>query len=459
MLSEKFTDLILTNMTDSVALSDAEGRFLYVNPATEKAFGLPKEQLVGKTPADLMREGAYRGPSTIEKVLATGQPMTDIVDHITYRRLSTSIPLLDEAGKIRFVLTSSRADTVLNRYVELLNSEIDLRDRYQKTTTYLSRKDISPIIYTSMKMKQIMAECRGLAAADGSICVSGESGVGKELIACYIHDCSPRAAAPFIPVNCSAVPPELFESEFFGYSPGAFTGAARSGKLGFVHMANKGTLFLDEIGELPLPMQSKLLRFLEDRLVQRVGSTRPEEIDVRIITATNRDLEKMVRDGLFREDLYYRLMVFPIQVPPLRERVEDIAVIADHFVDRFGKKYHKSFTLGAQEHALLASYPWPGNVRELRNVMERFVLLAEEDSAYRTLSSFLSAKVVPEAQAQPTATARSAVRSGLTLEEAVSRFQKQYIEDALEANGGNIDAAAHALGIHRSTLYRKRVSH
>ena len=285
-----------------------------------------------------------------------------------------------------------------------------------------------------------------------------ENGVGKELVARLLHSMSRRREQAFIPVNCSAIPPDLFESEFFGYEKGAFTGANARGKAGLLQMAGGGTLFLDELGELPLMMQSKLLRFVETGEFYPVGSTRPTRVDVRIISATNRDLLRMMADKTFREDLYYRLHVIPLQIPPLRERPEDVETIAVFFLEKFNKKYEKSLTLSDRELELLRRYRWPGNVRELRNTIERLVLLSDEGRAEQTLRSMLGeAGPLPDASQEPQAARMPEFADwDLPLHQALERFEQIYIRTALKRCGGNMQAAARALGVHRSTLYRKR---
>ncbi len=450
-------ELILEHLSDAVVLTDSVGRFLYVNPAAEEAFRLPKEKLLGHMPEDLIKDGIYTG-STIMKVLDSKAPSTDIVDHFSHKRLSTSIPVLDDEGNLRHVLTVSRRDDVLNRYMELLEKEADLHSKYHTISRYLSRRSDPGLIWKSMEMESMISELRLVSPTDSTICLVGESGTGKELIAHYIHEHSLRSGEAFIPVNCSAIPPELFESEFFGYSEGAFTGASRSGKYGLVRMANKGTLFLDEIGDLPLSMQTKLLRFLEEREVRAVGSSKSEKVDVRVIAATNRNLDEMLAEGTFRRDLYYRLMIFPIRIPPLRERKADIRPLADYFLDRFGRKFNRDILLEEREYELLEAYNWPGNVRELRNVMERLALLSDRGNA---LSFLQTALALPEGRKEAAALPEGTgapVPSGpeKSLEAALQEYQEQYIEEMIRKYEGDLQKAADALGIHRSTLYRKR---
>ena len=338
-LAERYR-IMIEYSSDAISLTGKDGRFLLLNSAAVAAFGVPAQEVVGKTPQELNKKGIYHG-STIIKTLQTKEPATAIIDHLDYRRLSTSRPILDEHGELQYVLTNSRKDDVFNEYMELLQKETQMHLRYQKIASYLSQYGEGDLVYESTQMQQVVDLCTSIAPTNSTVSIIGESGVGKELIARLIHHESRRKEEAFIPVNCSAIPAELFESELFGYRPGAFTGANRKGKLGLVQMADKGTLFLDEIGELPLMMQSKLLRFIESKEICPVGGIQTEKVNVRIITATNRDLLGMMKAGTFREDLYYRLMVLPVHVPPLRNRPDDIRIISSFFLQEFSKKYEK----------------------------------------------------------------------------------------------------------------------
>jgi transcriptional regulator with PAS, ATPase and Fis domain len=282
----------------------------------------------------------------------------------------------------------------------------------------------------------------------------GESGSGKEVVAKYIHWYSPRAKEPFIPVNCAAVPSELMESEFFGYVSGAFTGANAKGKPGLFEIAHKGTLFLDEIGELPLIMQSKLLRVIETGEVQRLGSTSVFRTDVRLIAATNRDLQAMVTQKLFRHDLYYRLNVIPIFLPPLRERPEDILALAEKFLEEFNRKYGLKKELAPHAVQALLNYNWPGNVRELRNVIERLVVTTTGNHLDFEDDILISKRmlITPSDDIAPQAAAP--VYRG-ALKNVLKAVEEEYINRVLAECNGRRGEAAQKLGIHRTVLYRK----
>jgi Nif-specific regulatory protein len=301
-----------------------------------------------------------------------------------------------------------------------------LRESFQPTN----------IIGKSHAMRSLYDLIAQVAPSDTSVLIRGESGTGKEMVAQAVHYSSPRSEKPFIKVNCAALPETVIESELFGHEKGAFTGAIATRK-GRFEMADTGTIFLDEIGDLSPAMQVKLLRVLQEREIERVGGNRTIKIDVRVIAATNRPLEELLQKNQFREDLYYRLNVFPLHLPPLRERKSDILLLADHFIEKYNKKSHKNVKrIATSAINLLMSYHWPGNVRELENVVERAVLLANNDV-------ILGIHLPPSLQsAESTGTSPTA-----TLEETVDRVERELILDALKSSKGNYSKAAKALGI------------
>ena len=303
------------------------------------------------------------------------------------------------------------------------------------------------IVWKGETMQRIIAQAEKVAASETRVCILGETGTGKELVARTLHEKSSRASGPFVTLNCAAVPVELIESELFGHEKGSFTGAGAR-HLGKFEQAQHGTLFLDEIGDMPLPMQAKLLRVLEEGEVERIGGDRPIQVDVRVIVATHHDLEALVREGKFRQDLFHRIYVFPLRLPPLRERREDIPALAEHFAAQVSstngwKPMH--FTEDAM--AALSAYPWPGNVRELRNVVERGMLLAS--------SSEVDADTV--ALALPSAASGGEIVSAGSgpLADRVRAFEKQTILAELKRHHHQISNTARALGLERSHLYKK----
>jgi len=313
------------------------------------------------------------------------------------------------------------------------------------------RLGFGEIVGRSDAMEGIFSTVAKIAPYKTTVLLTGESGTGKELLARAIHDHSDRASGPLVPVNCGAIPGELLESELFGHLKGAFTGAVRD-KTGLFPEAHKGTIFLDEIAELPVPLQVKLLRVLEDEVVRPVGATASVKVDVRVIAATSRDLEERVKDGGFREDLFYRLNVMRLRIPPLRERTEDIAALVGHFVGRFNERFGRSVA-GLEPDAMEAvlAYAWPGNVRELENAIERGMILSEGDR--------LPLDVLPPVVQNATLDAVTAVRDDddLSIKRRVASLEAQLIRRALERTGGNRTHACRLLEIsHRALLYKMK---
>jgi two-component system, NtrC family, nitrogen regulation response regulator NtrX len=298
------------------------------------------------------------------------------------------------------------------------------------------------IVYKSDAMARVMAQVKRVAAGESRVCILGETGTGKELIARAIHDSSPRREAPFVTLNCAAVPGELIESELFGHEKGSFTGAA-SRHIGKFEQAHRGTLFLDEIGDMPAVMQAKLLRVLEEGEIERVGGSGTVRVDARVVVATHRKLEEQVRNGAFRQDLFHRIYVFPVTLPPLRERRDDIAALVDHFASRLNESNGwkpRAFTAGAIE--ALTRYAWPGNIRELRNAVERLLLLADSEVDEETVRLALPA------------TSRENAAAG-TLALRMDEFERETIRAELDRTRHNMTEAARALGLERSHLYKK----
>ncbi len=310
------------------------------------------------------------------------------------------------------------------------------------------------IVWASPAMKEVMAQVEQVAASETRVCIRGETGTGKELVARTLHEKSPRRAGPFISLNCAAVPSELMETELFGHEKGSFTGAA-SRHTGKFEQAHHGTLFLDEIGDMPMTMQAKLLRVLEEGEIERVGGDKPFTVDVRVVVATHRNLEEQVRQGTFREDLYHRVFVFPIVLPPLRERREDIRVLAEHFIKQLDEQNHwKSRTLSSEAVAELERYPWPGNVRELRNVIERVLLFENKDEIQpATIQRALPQSTV-SASAASNPQLAGALVSGM-LSQRVEAFERETLLAVLKQNHHHMTNTAKALGLERSHLYKK----
>ncbi|NLM03812.1 MAG: sigma 54-interacting transcriptional regulator [Clostridiales bacterium] len=304
---------------------------------------------------------------------------------------------------------------------------------------------LNNLIGVSSKIMEVKERTKKVANYDSTVLITGESGTGKEVFARAIHDASQRADYPFIGINCSAIPESLLESELFGYEPGAFTGASKKGKAGKMELANKGTFFLDEIGDMPLFLQAKLLRVLQDKKVTRIGGLKPKELDIRIIAATNKDLRELIKKRMFREDLYYRLNVIPIALPPLRERLDDIPILAEYFLRIYNERFQKNIKgFTSEAMAFLMSYPWPGNVRELENIVEYGINFAEND--------YISIEDIKDRF-------ENFIYTGTkSLKEMVQEYEYQVINKYLEKFGNTDEGrkkTSEILGISRATLYRK----
>ncbi len=363
-------------------------------------------------------------------------PEVDVVIVTAYGTIDTAVQAI-KLGAYDFITKPVDLEELqlkIDRILEKRRLQAEIRLLRDELRRY---QRVGEIVYKSKAMEQVMEIVRRVAPTGTTVLITGESGTGKELIARAIHILSGRKGR-FVPVSCAAIPEHLIESELFGYEKGAFTGAVRS-KPGKFELAHQGTLFLDEIGEMPLNLQVKLLRVLQDKEIERLGSTKAVKVDIRIVAATNRELEKLVKEGKFREDLFYRLNVVRIHIPPLRERREDIIPLAEHFLKVFSREMHKPIEGFSREaKQLLLSYDWPGNVRELQNAVERAVVL--------TRYNFIMPEDLPIARTSDSDRVQS-----LRLEDV----ERAHIKKVLEMTEYNISRAAELLGIHRNTLREK----
>jgi len=451
-------DQIFDNSYDSINVIDGFGKVLMANPAASRMLQVDHNDIVGRNVRELVERGIY-WPSTALSAIESRERVTGLVKTAHGLSLmSTSTPLIDENGNVTLVITNTRDKNSVDRFIATLERERTQTNRYKSAVTYLGglKLDNKQLVAESSAMKQIIHTADLIARTDSTIIIYGESGTGKEVIARYIHRNSSRFKEPFIPVNCAAIPRELFEAEFFGYAKGAFSGANIQGKPGILEMADKGTLFLDEIGEMPLLMQSKLLRVLETGEVQRVGGTKIHKMDVRLVSATNRDLKQMIAQKLFRDDLYYRINVIPINIPPLRNRHEDILALSRCFLEEFNGKYGYHKELGLKTIDNLLTYKWPGNVRELRNVIERNVLTSPNDQLDFGDEFGSSLKDKDAVHILPNGDERAFMIPSIgTLKSVLQAIEIAYIEKVLKTCNGCMTEAAAILGVHRSVLYRK----
>ncbi|RJR46830.1 MAG: PAS domain S-box protein [Desulfobacteraceae bacterium] len=448
MLLEQL-NAIIDSSFDGLWICDGEGRVVRINKASEEINDIRAEQVLDRKMEDLVGEGLIDRSVTLE-VLKKRAAVTIIQKLRNGKQvLVTGNPVFDKKGDIRMVVVNDRDITELNKLRKELEESRALSRRYQKELSHAHGKKglFTDVVVRSESMQRVFETAIRVAEVDSTVLIGGESGVGKGLVARLMHTASKRREGPFIRVDCGAIPEPLIESELFGYQPGAFTGALQKGKPGYFEMAEGGTLFLDEVGELPRNIQVKLLRFMEDNEVVRVGGTNPKRVDARIIAATHRDLKEMVRSGSFRKDLYFRLSVVPIQIPPLRERREDIPPLIHLFLQKYNAKCSATKVLRPRAVDLICGYSFPGNIRELSNLLEQLVVLSPHEEIEREdLPSHLLLSQTN--QALPIAA------TGWNLRESVERLEKETLTLALRQFKSQRRAAG-PLGLDQSTLARK----
>ena len=372
-------DAIIDSSSDGLFVCDATGRILRVNPASARINNATPEQLEGRDYLDAANEGLVLLPSAALEAIKAKAQVSLLQESRSGRKLiSTATPVFDDQHQLIRVVVSERDITEIERLKRDLEDQQELGAQFRRQISQLQREQLRgrDIIAVSPLMAATLKQARRLSQVDSTVLLLGESGVGKGLIADLIHVGSHRARQPMIKLNCGAIPESLIEAELFGYERGAFTGAVAN-KPGQLELADKGTVFLDEIAELPLSAQVKLLRFMEDGRLTRLGATKERQIDVRIIAATNRDLKQRVDNGLFREDLYYRLSVIPVQIPALRQRQECVVPLLNTYLHYFAERNGVRRQLTPPAVDLLCAYTWPGNVRELMNLCERLVVMSE----------------------------------------------------------------------------------
>ena len=458
------TDLI----NQPIHIITPDGIVRFVNEAWCTAYGFSKEEATGHHIEKLIQINNYylsvdddvpSGPSEhsyrhLEKAvnrsagivaLEEGRPVSLLTQTPDLNKvLVTSTPIFDDEGEIICVFTLVQDFTLMAYWRDSIEEETQKSRLVQQELQYLrSTLAESNLIGSSKSMVDLRKMISVVGPSDASVLISGESGTGKEVVAKEIYAESLRKDKPFITVNCAAIPENLLESELFGHEKGAFTGAI-STKIGLFELANTGTILLDEIGEFPLYLQPKLLRVLQEQEFRRVGGTKQIPVNVRVIAATNRDLLAMTKSGEFRMDLYYRLNVFSLQIPPLRQRKEDVPLLASAFLTQFNKKYQKSKFFTRQALLYLEQYGWPGNVRELENAVERIVVIGDQPA----VTAEHVAAVMGDGRGEPSAS------SPLTLKQAVANLERNMISEAL-ATYKTTYKAAEALGSTQSTIARK----
>ncbi len=440
-------DAIIESSFDGIYVADGKGLTIRVNKAYERITGIRRQDVLGRTMADLVAEGFFNESVTL-RVLESRRPESLVQTVKTGKKLMvTGTPIVGDDGEVTLVVTSVRDVTELYNLQSQLVQEEQLRSKYESELKQLrkSASESNQAIIQSKKMKETFELAMRLAQVDTTILVQGESGVGKEIFADLVHANSQRRDNPLIKISCAAIPEQLLESELFGYAPAAFTGASKQGRVGIFESAKGGTIFLDEIGEMPLSLQAKLLRVLQAKEVIRVGSSVAVPVDVRIIAATNRDLKQMVAQGQYRQDLFFRLNVVPVVIPPLRERKEAIPNLVYHFLERFNRQYGFSKQIDPQVLDKLYGYNWPGNVRELVNTIERLVVTCQGD--------VITIDDLPQRMRAAKDVPASELVDG-SLRATLDKVERRIIAEALEKHGST-HKAAKALGVNQSTIVRK----
>ena len=452
--------MILNGLNEQFYITDAEEKTLFVNRAYCNAAKLEPDQLIGKTITTIVEKDQYFQDPIIPKIIEEKKPL-QVIAKVRAQEDPVCLigtPIFDDDGKLCYAVSNDyRPEDIsglqfrfaqFEQQKELQKKEAEL-DYYRSHLT--ANKNYH---FADPVMMQIIDLIKSIGSTDVTVLITGETGTGKEVIADLLYQNSTRREQPFIKVNCAAIPENLLESELFGYEKGAFTGANKNGKIGMMELADKGTLLLDEIGDIPLALQTKLLRALQEKEIRRVGGTKDIAIDIRIIASTNKNLQKEVENGRFREDLYYRLNVIPIQIPALRERPDDVLLLTQRFLEQYNARYRKTVRLEDDAVRSLQKYTWPGNIRELKNILERLVVTNQsgriEKMQVENALGLLSGQPVEPSVSSPDPTAIQ----DLNLKKAKSHLETEYIKAALKQYPSKRQAAK-ALGIDHSTLIVK----
>ena len=445
----KELDAIFESSYDGIYVADGNANTLRVNKSYERITGLSRSQLIGKNMKSLVADQVFDHSVTLE-VLKKKKPIT-LMQQVGGQKqvIVTGTPVFSDDGEISVVVTNVRDISELNELKVQLDEVRKMSSFFYQSLQEYHEIDhaMQDLVVKSQAMIQVIHKAIKVAKVEASVLITGESGVGKSMLAKLIHKMSPRKEQPFVKINCGAIPPSLMESELFGYNKGAFTGALSSGKVGLIEAAHKGTVFFDEIAELKPEMQVKLLEVMEDKQFKRIGSTTTTSVDVHIIAATNRNLGEQMQKGLFREDLYYRLNVVPITIPPLRERRDDIAALTETILEKLNHTLHLSKTIDPVAVELLRQYNYPGNVRELINAIERMIILSEKNT-------LVPADLPTEIRTNTTLHSNSVIAEQTPLKEALENYEAKLLQTVLDKSD-NINQAARLLKIHPTTLWRK----
>lgn len=452
-LSRHFEE-ILEGSFDGILVTDKDGKVLFVNSSYERVAEIRKSEIQGKYMRDLINP--IWMPESVAHIVAKEQTVVSKRQIVKSGRhiMVTGRPIFNRKGDIKMIVINARDITEIYNLTEELQrvrkNEREYMSRFSSTSTGTADSE-DTVLAVSDGMKQVLSLAGKVANFNTTVLILGESGVGKEEVAKYIHQHSMRKECPFITVNCGAIPGNLLESELFGYEKGAFTGAMQSGKVGLIEAADGGTVFLDEVGEMPLDFQVKLLRFVQSKEIRRVGSIDSKIVDVRVLAATNRPLADMVEEGTFREDLYYRLNVVQIDIPPLRKRTGAILPLAALFLNRYNKKYGQEKVLTYDIVKEMENFSWPGNVRQLKNIVENMVIVSNNE--------YLQPEDLPWNAQHKSDAMKQVIHSladndEISLNEAVEELERQMLERA-KMSCGTTRRIAEKLKVNQSTVVRK----
>lgn len=440
---------LLDRSSDGFFISDAKGMLLYCNPVTNPLMGI--DMVKYKSLDNLLKKNLINRSTAMEAIQKKGMVTGEVKSVAGSSVIAASAPVFDSKGSLDCIICNLRDNAKFADNKKYYSPYQDRNIQLESTYKILHINDENydyELVYGSNVMEKIIALAINLSKVESTVLLYGETGVGKELIAHLIHNRSERKEEPFVKINCASIPANLFESELFGYEPGSFTGALKKGKKGYFELAHKGTLFLDEVAELSMEIQPKLLNVLQDKKLFSVGSTEARSVDVRIVTATNRDLQKMVKEGKFREDLYYRLNVIPVEIPPLRNRMVEIPMFFSYFKNKFERKYAlKNKEVSPELIKHLYWYPWPGNVRELANLVERLLIMSS-DNVIKITDLPLQYLYFSETRD------RFTVHEIAPLKGMTREFEMTVISKAMEQSKNQREAAK-MLGISFSSLSRK----
>ncbi|MGD9134926.1 MAG: sigma 54-interacting transcriptional regulator [Desulfobacterales bacterium] len=449
---------VFESSSDGIWICDKNGRVVLINRASEKLGGIKREDIIGTKVADLVKKKSLYSNYVTDEVIETKRVVSQL-QHVKNTKktvLCTGIPVFDRNGQVSMVVINERDITQLEALKMQLEETRREKDRYKNELTELSMLELKKqkVVSESEQMREILKTALRLAHLEVTgILLLGESGTGKGLLAKFIHNNSKRTTKPFIQINCAALPENLLEAELFGYEKGAFSGAREQGKPGLFELADEGTLFLDEIGELPFSVQAKLLKYLDDHNVQRLGGIKPKPIDCIIIAATNQDIEQLVNQKKFRKDLYYRLNILTIKIPPLRERPEDIYELANSFLKHYNRKYKQKKKLNPLALSLLQSYSFAGNVRELKNIIKKAVVMSEGDVIDTVILSSIGKEVLEDRWE-----VRGSDKKINNLVDMLSALEKEMLKNAMR-HCKSTREMARFLNISQPTVVRKLKKH